>query len=176
MSSLAEPRRPRLLAQNRKLRHLHGIWLRNLSFAPTSLRTADDADLATSWSKLPVLRESNQLHPSKSSESLRKDSKRPDLRPQQKRRTSLSLAHINPLARQKKLETLLEESAGDVFYSLHVDGNDDPVYVSEVRERATVRRLFIGSRLRSLTMCRVLTSSSSTSKTVHPQSQDVIPL
>ncbi|KAI6760591.1 hypothetical protein HG530_009451 [Fusarium avenaceum] len=137
MSSLAEPRRPRLLAQNRKLRHLHGIWLRNLSFAPTSLRTADDADLATSWSKLPVLRESNQLHPSKSSESLRKDSKRPDLRPQQKRRTSLSLAHINPLARQKKLETLLEESAGDVFYSLHVDGNDDPVYVSEVRERAT---------------------------------------
>ncbi|KIL93083.1 hypothetical protein FAVG1_03059 [Fusarium avenaceum] len=137
MSSLAEPRRPRLLAQNRKLRHLHGIWLRNLSFAPTSLRTADDADLATSWSKLPVLRESNQLHPSKSSESLRKDSKRPDLRPQQKRRTSLSLANINPLARQKKLETLLEESAGDVFYSLHVDGNDDPVYVSEVRERAT---------------------------------------
>ncbi|KAG5663463.1 hypothetical protein KAF25_001399 [Fusarium avenaceum] len=137
MSSLAEPRRPRLLAQNRKLRHLHGIWLRNLSFAPTSLRTADDADLATSWSKLPVLRESNQLHPSKSSESLRKDSKRPDLRPQQKRRTSLSLAHINPLVRQKKLETLLEESAGDVFYSLHVDGNDDPVYVSEVRERAT---------------------------------------
>ncbi|KAH7239274.1 hypothetical protein BKA59DRAFT_443938 [Fusarium tricinctum] len=137
MSSLAEPRRPRLLAQNRKLRHLHGIWLRNLSFAPTSLRTADDADLATSSSKLPVLRESNQLHPSKSSESLRKDSKRPDLRPQQKRRTSLSLAHINPLARQKKLETLLEESAGDVFYSLHVDGNDDPVYISEVRERAT---------------------------------------
>ncbi|KAM0207391.1 hypothetical protein ACHAPA_003246 [Fusarium lateritium] len=137
MSSLAEPRRPRLLAQNRKLRHLHGIWLRNLSFAPTSLRTADDADLATSLSKLPVLRESNQLHPSKSSESLRKDSKRPDLRPQQKRRTSLSLAHVNPLARQKKLETLFEESAGDVFYSLHVDGNDDPVYVSEVRERST---------------------------------------
>ncbi|WZH41942.1 UV radiation resistance associated p63 [Fusarium acuminatum] len=142
MSSLAEPRRPRLLAQNRKLRHLHGIWLRNLSFAPTSLRTADDADLATSSSKLPVLRESNQLHPSKSSESLRKDSKRPDLRPQQKRRTSLSLAHINPLARQKKLETLLEESAGDVFYSLHVDGNDDPVYISEVRERTLMDRNF----------------------------------
>ncbi|KAM0344507.1 hypothetical protein ACHAPU_007481 [Fusarium lateritium] len=138
MSSLAEPRRPRLLAQNRKLRHLHGIWLRNLSFAPTSLRTADDADLATSLGKLPVLRETNQLHPSRSSGSLRKDNVRPDaLRPQQKRRTSLSLAHVNPLARQKKLESIFEESAGDVFYSLHVDGNDDPVYVSEVRERAT---------------------------------------
>ncbi|KAF4999655.1 hypothetical protein FGRMN_2304 [Fusarium graminum] len=138
MSSLAEPRRPRLLAQNRKLRHLHGIWLRNLSFAPTSLRTADDADLATSLGKLPVLRETNQLHPSRSSGSLRNDNVRPDaLRPQQKRRTSLSLAHVNPLARQKKLESIFEESAGDVFYSLHVDGNDDPVYVSEVRERAT---------------------------------------
>ncbi|KAF4962813.1 hypothetical protein FSARC_9128 [Fusarium sarcochroum] len=138
MSSLAEPRRPRLLAQNRKLRHLHGIWLRNLSFAPTSLRTADDADLNTSFSKLPVLKESSQLHPSRSSDSLRKDIVRPDaLRPPQKRRTSLSLAHVNPVARQKKLETLVEDSVGDVFYSLHLDRDAEPVYVSEVRERAT---------------------------------------
>ncbi|UZP46359.1 hypothetical protein NXS19_014171 [Fusarium pseudograminearum] len=138
MSSLAEPRRPRLVAQNRKLRHLRGIWLRNLSFAPTSLRTADDADLATSTNKLPVLRETGQLHPSRSSESLRKDSVRHDaLRPKQKRRTSLSLAHVNPVARQKNLETLFEGSVGDVFYSLHVDGDAEPVYVSEVRERAT---------------------------------------
>ncbi|KAH7179260.1 UV radiation resistance protein and autophagy-related subunit 14-domain-containing protein [Fusarium flagelliforme] len=138
MSSLAEPRRPRLLAQNRKLRHLRGIWLRNLSFAPTSLRTADDADLATSLNKLPVLRESGQLHPSRSSESLRKDNVRHDaLRPQQKRRTSLSLAQVNPVTRQKNLETLFEETVGDVFYSLHVDGDAEPVYISEVRERST---------------------------------------
>ncbi|KAF4458290.1 UV radiation resistance-associated [Fusarium albosuccineum] len=138
MSSLAEPRRPRLLAQNRKLRHLRGIWLRNLSFAPTNLRSADDADLNTSPKKLlPVLRETSQLHPSRSSESLRKDSVRPDaLRPPQKRRTSLSLAHANPMARQKKLETLVEEAIGDVFYSLHVEGESEPIYVSEVRERA----------------------------------------
>ncbi|PTD01699.1 UV radiation resistance-associated gene protein [Fusarium culmorum] len=142
MSSLAEPRRPRLVAQNRKLRHLRGIWLRNLSFAPTSLRTADDADLATSTNKLPVLRETGQLHPSRSSESLRKDSVRHDaLRPQQKRRTSLSLAHVNPVARQKNLETLFEGSVGDVFYSLHVDGDAEPVYISEVRERATLGKL-----------------------------------
>ncbi|WKT46706.1 hypothetical protein QSH57_011580 [Fusarium oxysporum f. sp. vasinfectum] len=109
MSTLSEPRRPRLLPQNRKLRHLRGIWLRNLSFAPTSLRTADDADLATS--KLQVVKESSQLHPSRSSESLRKDSVRPDaLRPVQKRRTSLSLAHVNLVARQKNLETLYEEA------------------------------------------------------------------
>ncbi|KAI1062506.1 hypothetical protein LB506_006307 [Fusarium annulatum] len=136
MSTLSEPRRPRLLPQNRKLRHLRGIWLRNLSFAPTSLRTADDADLATS--KLQVVKESSQLHPSRSSESLRKGNVRPDaLRPVQKRRTSLSLAHANLVARQKNLETLYEEAVGDVFYSLHVDADAEPVYISEVRERAT---------------------------------------
>lgn len=144
MSTLSEPRRPRLLPQNRKLRHLRGIWLRNLSFAPTSLRTADDADLATS--KLQVVKESSQLHPSRSSESLRKGNARPDaLRPVQKRRTSLSLAHANLVARQKNLETLYEEAVGDVFYSLHVDADAEPVYISEVRERATVRKLSIAT-------------------------------
>lgn len=51
----------------------------------------------------------------------------------------MSLAHANPVARQKKLETLIEESVGDVFYSLHVEGETDPVYISEVREKAAVR-------------------------------------
>ncbi|KAH8734369.1 hypothetical protein BGZ61DRAFT_411670 [Ilyonectria robusta] len=137
MSSLAEPRRPRLLAQNRKLRHLRGVWLRNLSFAPATLRTTDDADINRSPKKLQVLRESGQLHPSRSSENLRNDSLRPEtLRPQNARRTSLSMAHANPVARQKKLETLVEDAVGDVFYSLHVGGCADPVYVSEVRERS----------------------------------------
>lgn len=49
------------------------------------------------------------------------------------------MAHANPVARQKKLETLIEESVGDVFYSLHVEGETEPVYVSEVREKAAVR-------------------------------------
>lgn len=141
MSSLAEPRRPRLLAQNRKLRHLRGVWLRNLSFAPATLRTTDDADINRSPKKLQVLRESGQLHPSRSSENLRNDSLRSEsLRPQIARRTSLSMAHANPVARQKKLETLVEEAVGDVFYSLHVGGCADPVYVSEVRERSAVSR------------------------------------
>lgn len=139
MSSLSEPRRPRLLPQNRKLRHLKGIWLRNLSFAPTSLRTADDAELNKSPKKLQVLKETSQLHASRSSESLRKDSFRPDtLRPQTKRRTSLSLAHASPVARQKKLEALVDEAVGDVFFSLHVNGDNEPVYISEVRERSAV--------------------------------------
>lgn len=156
MSSLAvEPRRPRLLGRNRKLRHLRGIWLRNLSFAPTSLRTADDADLGTHSSRSPskklgVLRESSQLHPSRSTESLRSEGLRQQQqqqqqeqeqelrRPQGVRRTSLSLAHVSPAARQKKLEAAVEEVVGDVFYSLHVDGEEEPVYLSEVRERSAV--------------------------------------
>ena len=139
MSTLAEPRRPRLLPQNRKLRHLKGVWLRNLSFAPTSLRTADDADLNRSPKKLQVLRETSQLHSSRSSENLRTDSLKADTRrPTGVRRTSLSLAHASPVARQKKLESFIDEAVGDVFFSLHLDGDVDPVYVSEVRERSAV--------------------------------------
>lgn len=143
MSSLAEPRRPRLLPQNRKLRHLKGIWLRNLSFHPANLRTSEDTGLNKSPHKLHVLKESSQLHPSRSSGSLRNDGlPRPDhnLRPQKTRRTSLSLAHANPVARQKKLESLVDETVGDVFYSLHVEGHVEPVYVSEMGEKSAVRR------------------------------------
>lgn len=62
------------------------------------------------------------------------------------------MAHANPVARQKKLETLIEESVGDVFYSLHVEGETEPVYVSEVREKAAVRRLDTLKLSRYLTM------------------------
>lgn len=162
MSSLSEPRRPRLLPQNRKLRHLKGVWLRNLSFAPTTLRTTDDAELNKSPKKLQVLRETSQLHASRSSEHLRKDTLRLDtlpLRPQQTRRTSLSLAHASPVARQKKLEALVDEAVGDVFFSLHVDGDAEPVYVSEVRERSAVSMQHARRPGRHLTRARTSTSN-----------------
>ncbi|POR35121.1 UV radiation resistance-associated protein, partial [Tolypocladium paradoxum] len=139
MSSLAEPRRPRLVAQNRKLRHLKGLSLRNLSFAPAHLRTADDAALARSRGKLGALSEAGPLlHASRSSDSLRQDGLRVDKRrpKQQPRRTSLSLAHATPTSRQRKLEALVDGSVGDVFFSLHVGRDAEPVYVSEVRERS----------------------------------------
>lgn len=93
MSTLSsEPRRPRLLATNRKLRHLKGLSLRNLCFAPTQLRTADDvaihrssAAAAAAAARLGPLRESNEdsfsalsvsqhqkLHASRSFENLRR--------------------------------------------------------------------------------------------------------
>jgi hypothetical protein len=141
MSSLSEPRRPRLLPQNRKLRHLKGLALRNLSFAPTQLRSADDADINRSTRRLEVWNESGHLHPSRSSENLRRDSIHnapPKTRPPQLRRTSLSLAHSNPGVRQKKLEDLMNSSAGDVFFTIHVASEPEPVYISEVRERSAV--------------------------------------
>ena len=140
MSSLSEPRRPRLLPQNRKLRHLKGLSLRNLSFQPPHTRSADDAALNRSPGKLEVLRETRQLHPSRSSESLRKDARRPAdaLRPTRPRKMSLSLVHANAMTRQKRLEEMLESAVGDVFFSLHVGRDAEPVYISETRERSAV--------------------------------------
>ncbi|TFB06797.1 UV radiation resistance associated protein [Trichoderma ghanense] len=135
MSTLSEPRRPRLLPQNRKLRHLKGLSLRNLSFAPVQLRTADDA--ALSLNRSPNKLQSGQLHGSRSSDNLRQDARAADLtRSQPPRRTSLSTLSTSPAQRQRRLKQLLDETLGDVFFSLHVAGIDEPVYVSEVRERS----------------------------------------
>ncbi|KAL6863852.1 hypothetical protein J3F83DRAFT_743685 [Trichoderma novae-zelandiae] len=133
MSSLSEHRRPRLLPQNRKLRHLKGLSLRNLSFAPVQLRTADDAALHRSPNKLM---QSGQLHGSRSSDNLRQDSRADLARAQPPRRTSLSTLSTSPAQRQRRLKELLDDTLGDVFFSLHVAGIDGPVYVSEVRERS----------------------------------------
>lgn len=170
MSSLSEPRRPRLLPQNRKLRHLRGLSLRNLSFAPVHLRTADDAAIVgrsplQQRTKLEALRESGSLHHSRSSGSLRADvgsglrtsvsdglpsllqqvnpsaSLAASASTQRPRRTSLSLsAHSSPAARQRRLEEQVDAAVADVFFSLHVDGEAEPVYISEVQERSAVCR------------------------------------
>ncbi|KAB5549500.1 UV radiation resistance protein and autophagy-related subunit 14-domain-containing protein [Coniochaeta sp. 2T2.1] len=120
--------RPLLLPQNRKLRHLRGIYLRNLSFSRPRGRTIDDAAINKSPSKLEALRETPQLHHAISSESLR---------PTAGRRRSTNLANASPLTRQKKLEYTVESRIADVFFSLHCDGEEDAIYVSEVAERAT---------------------------------------
>ncbi|KAJ4863008.1 vacuolar sorting 38 and autophagy-related subunit 14 domain-containing protein [Trichoderma breve] len=136
MSSLSEPRRPRLLPQNRKLRHLKGLSLRNLSFAPVQLRTSDDVALIRSPNKLGALKEAGQLHGSRSSDNLRHEALPERSRSQPPRRTSLSTVSLSPAQRQKRLKELLDDTLGDVFFSLHVAGIDEPVYVSEVRERS----------------------------------------
>lgn len=125
-----ESTRPLLLPQNRKLRHLRGIYLRNLSFVRPRGRTIDDAAINKSPGKLETLRETQQLHHALSTENLR--------RPRERRR-STNLSNASPFTRQKRLELAVENRVADAFFSLHYDGEDDPIYISEVAERATVR-------------------------------------
>ncbi|KAH8898036.1 hypothetical protein GQ53DRAFT_742813 [Thozetella sp. PMI_491] len=120
--------RPLLLPQNRKVRHLRGIHLRNLSFHRTEGRTVDDAAINQTSSKLDALRDTPQLHHALSSESLR---------PQKGRRRSSVLAVASPATRQKRLEDAVENRVADVFFELRVDGEPEPIYSSEVIERST---------------------------------------
>lgn len=122
--------RPLLLPQNRKLRHLRGVYLRNLSFGRPRGQTIDDTALNKSPGKLETLRETPQLHHAASSESLR-------LSPKVRRR-STNLANASPVTRQKKLEYAVDSRVADAFFSLHCEGENGPIYVSEVEERATV--------------------------------------
>ncbi|TVY12847.1 UV radiation resistance-associated gene protein [Lachnellula arida] len=121
----SEASRPLLLPQNRKLRHLQGIYLRNLTLTRPRGQTIDDAALnKTSQKREP------QLHHAQSSE---------ELRPTQKgRRRSSNWGAASPVSRQKKLEDVIDARMADTFFSLHVEGreSDEPVYISEVVEKA----------------------------------------
>ncbi|KAI0599802.1 UV radiation resistance protein and autophagy-related subunit 14-domain-containing protein [Biscogniauxia sp. FL1348] len=121
-----------MLPQNRRLRHLQGIYLRNLSFARPQGRAIDDldADLQQQQQQQQLLLHDgqSQLHHAHSSESLRPRSKA--------RRRSTNLANASPVTRQKRLEFTLESRAADVFLSLHCDAAKDPIYISEVVERS----------------------------------------
>ncbi|KAK4658308.1 hypothetical protein QC762_100180 [Podospora pseudocomata] len=124
----AESTRPLLLPQNRKLRHLRGISLRNLAFTRPRGRTIDDAALNKSPAKLESLRNSPQIHHALSSEQLR---------PGPGRRRSTNLVGASPVTRQKRIEDTFDSKLADAFFSLHVEGEEEPVYISEVAERAT---------------------------------------
>ncbi|TVY33687.1 UV radiation resistance associated protein, partial [Lachnellula occidentalis] len=123
----SEASRPLLLPQNRKLRHLQGIYLRNLTLTRPRGQTIDDAALnKTSQKREPQ----PQIHHAQSSEALR---------PSQKgRRRSSNWGAASPVARQKKLEDVIDARMADTFFSLHVGGREaaEPVYVSEVVEKA----------------------------------------
>lgn len=161
--------------QNRKLRHLHGLSLRNLTFPDTSWKSGtstDDEGLLQSWqspTKLRALQENPKLEHSHSStdlpmrsgsvnsqtmqSGLLADSKAFDpqdnkprsstpKRPQAgklRRRSTLNWAGASPEVRQKKLEDVMGARMGDTFLSIHVDIEEEPIYISEVVDRAMVR-------------------------------------
>ncbi|TVY42724.1 UV radiation resistance-associated protein [Lachnellula subtilissima] len=121
----SEASRPLLLPQNRKLRHLQGIYLRNLTLTRPRGQTIDDTALNTTSQKREP-----QLHHAQSSD---------ELRPTQKgRRRSSNWGAASPVSRQKKLEDVIDARMADTFFTLHVAGrdSDEPVYISEVMEKA----------------------------------------
>lgn len=121
-----------MLSQNRRLRHLHGIYLRNLSFTKPQGRASDDLDADLS-SNTPQggaqgAQHQHQLHHARSSESLRPRANT--------RRRSTTLANTTPVTRQKQLEYTIESRAADVFFSLYCGREEDPIYISEVGQRS----------------------------------------
>ncbi|KAI4869699.1 UV radiation resistance protein and autophagy-related subunit 14-domain-containing protein [Hypoxylon rubiginosum] len=123
-----------MLPQNRRLRHLQGIYLRNLSFTRPQGRATDDLEADLPSTKFQSLHDGPpQLHHAHSSESLI-----PTTRANAgARRRSTNLANVSPLTRQKQLEYTVESRAADVFFTLHCAEGKEPVYISEVGERAT---------------------------------------
>lgn len=150
--------RPWLLPSNRKLRHLQGISLRNLTLSSPRTKargkTIDDESLPHALktpAKLLSQRE-NKLEHSRSSSDLRSPPKVKDLaeaedlssdiraRPKPpiklRRKSTLNWANAPPGARQTKLEDVARERMADTWFSLHCSGMDEPVYVSEIIEKA----------------------------------------
>ncbi len=132
-----ESPRPLLLPQNRRLRHLQGIYLRNLTITRPRGYTIDDAALNKSPEKLEALREP-QLHHAQSSDTLNAK-----IRPGKVRRRSTIWAGQSPSYRQKKLEDVIDGGMADSFFSIHCEGVSEPIYVSEVVKKAMVRSCYI---------------------------------
>jgi hypothetical protein len=123
----SEPSRPLLLPRNRKIRHVQGIYLRNLTFSRPRGQTIDDAGLNKSPGKLEALREP-QLHHAHSSSDLQQA--------QGARRTSTKWVGESPGFRQKKLEDVIDGRMADAFFTLHCGRQEDPIYISEVAKKA----------------------------------------
>ncbi|KAJ5832490.1 hypothetical protein N7474_000801 [Penicillium riverlandense] len=144
--------RPWLYASNRKLRHLHGVSVRNLIVTPPSRargKTIDDDDIPntlTTPSKILAQNDARTLHPSRSFTDLksrasseshvdRKDRK-PEMR-RSRRRSTLPWNDPNPRTRQVRLEDITNSRMADTWFSIHCEGPEAPIYISEVVNSAT---------------------------------------
>ncbi|KAI9783229.1 MAG: hypothetical protein M1839_004069 [Geoglossum umbratile] len=148
--------RPLLFPSNRKLRHLQGISLRNLSLSHPNRRhrgsTNDDGFLPQSWkspAKLFAQQEQHQLGHSRSSTDLNTlnfaaasgDTDRTSDIPNSptvarlRRRSTHNWSGASPSTRQKRLEDVTSGRMADIWFSIHCSGIEEPVYVSEVAEK-----------------------------------------
>jgi hypothetical protein len=53
-----------------------------------------------------------------------------------RRRTTIEWTNASPMTRQKRLEDIAADRMADTFFTLHVERHDEPVYISEVAEKA----------------------------------------
>ena len=147
------------------MRHLQGISLRNLTLSPPSPhsqgKTIDDTSLPNSLrtpTKALAQRESHKLEHSRSSNDLKsppplngsihhvyKEEAVTNVSPTKtfrpaaqklRRRSTLNWTNALPEIRQKKLENVAAERLADTWFSLHCSNIEEPVYISEVIERA----------------------------------------
>lgn len=132
----SESSRPLLLRQNRRLRHLKGIFLRNLTLNRPRGHTIDDASLNKTPEKLEAIRQA--LREPTLQHSLSSDALNAKIRPGKMRRRSTVWAGQSPVFRQKKLEDVIATGMTDSFFSLHCEGVEEPIYISEVIEKAMV--------------------------------------
>ncbi|KAJ5152200.1 hypothetical protein N7492_010495 [Penicillium capsulatum] len=142
--------RPWLYASNRRLRHLHGISVRNLVATTSSNRvrgkTIDDDDIPNtlkSPSKILAQHEGRPLHPSRSFTDLKSHPTEDDrvenksARREPRRRSLLPWNESSPHARQIRLEDITKDRMADTWFSIHCEGVDEPVYISEIVDKAT---------------------------------------
>lgn len=151
--------------QNRRLRHLHGVSLRNLDLTITTqsrqrgkTNTDDDAPYnldsptkralrgearklthASSFTNLAEANKDRGPGPlQKASTAYTKDGKSPAARPvgRMRRRSTLHWNSASPRARQDKLRDLTAHRLIDTWFSLHVTASSEPIYVSEIMERS----------------------------------------
>jgi hypothetical protein len=54
---------------------------------------------------------------------------------QLRRRSTLEWVSATPQMRQKKLEDIITARMADIFFAIHVDGLEEPVYISEVMDK-----------------------------------------
>ena len=121
--------------------------MRNLVLTPPTRprgKTIDEDDIPTTLKTPDKLRQSETraLHHSRSYTDLnhapRKDPQGSDDHLEQlRRRSTLPWSAATPEARQGKLEDVVRSRMADTWFSLHCDGVEEPVYISEVVEKST---------------------------------------
>ncbi|KAL1863408.1 hypothetical protein Plec18170_000243 [Paecilomyces lecythidis] len=148
----SQRQRPWLFPSNHKLRHLQGVSVRNLVIDPPFNRsrgkTIDDDDIPNtlqSPAKALSKAENRPLQHSRSFTNLKSPAKLPgneavDQKQESRRirrRSTLPWSGDNAEIRQIKLADIMQSRMADTWFSIHCDGVEGPVYISEVIEKAT---------------------------------------